>query len=531
MSKSDNYNFEMSRNDDLNEVLFDNKKYIRLSDSNNNYSNNQISYQLSSLSNTNNYVNWAECYLVIPLCFTITSSTANKQFSTTDIKNTKLFCLKNNLHLINSLTIQCDGKPIHQSSANLNEWLNFDKLVSLNKNMVDQLDYLNFYPDDAENWNYETSTKESVNFNMFDASDNLTGFNKRNSIFLNGGGGSTINIKKGNSLMSDNLNQKPICKILDGSISYHWNAVLKLSDLSDYFKKVGVSKTFTEINIGVNMGSFNVGVTTATNADPNIASFDKITSFTSSFQFNTNPCQLNLKNLVLGTSTTTNTYNLNCVLKINNDYATGTNIYAPVLVPSPSVLNSYISNPTRTFYFDDVFYTNIEKVGASSSINFNVSNGKTNLKGILLVPYVHSSKNIIGTSQIYPPLNCFDNSPNTTSPLLTLSNLNIILGGSSVQTNANDYDYMMFLQNIYGLKSITGGSNLENGLISLNKFYNNYRFYYFNLNDNGDNENVSKSIQITGINKSAVDVSINVYVIYTKKVLIDKIEGKILDIQ
>jgi len=125
---------------------FTSKQYHTVQDNNNStYSNSQIYYQLSNIYNLNKYYDWSNAVLIIPITISVESSNADL------VATSRILALKNNLHLINSMVMSVNGKIIHQSTQNINEYFNFVKLSEITNNTLPYYDYLNFYPEDNNN--------------------------------------------------------------------------------------------------------------------------------------------------------------------------------------------------------------------------------------------------------------------------------------------------------------------------------------------------------------------------------------------
>jgi hypothetical protein len=80
------------------------------------------------------------------------------------------------------------------------------------------------------------------------------------------------------------------------------------------------------------------------------------------------------------------------------------------------------------------------------------------------------------------------------------------------------------------LNCINSGFNLETSLLNLKRWNTNYKYYYFNLNNLTKVENVSQNVELIGNNDTNVGVNLSIFIIYSKKVTIDKRNGNIIEI-
>ena len=105
---SDQYTMEHSMMPESDKYLFENKQYIYVPDGQNgSYSNPQVTFECTSLTNSDRYVGFSEAFLTIPLVLCV-----NGTFTTSN-SNAFAASLKNGYHqLINSIQVQISGNDI-----------------------------------------------------------------------------------------------------------------------------------------------------------------------------------------------------------------------------------------------------------------------------------------------------------------------------------------------------------------------------------------------------------------------------------
>jgi hypothetical protein len=127
-------------------------------------------------------------------------------------------------------------------------------------------------------------------------------------------------------------------------------------------------------------------------------------------------------------------------------------------------------------------------------------------------------------SSLYSP---FASSGGTPDPI-ALTNFNIQLSGKNLFNDQNQFDYQTFYEQFVSSNQLNGSltTGLASGLIGEHEWSNLYRFYYCDCSRSLPQEaGVSRSIQITGVNKSAYSVNLMVFASFTRSLTIDLRSG------
>ncbi len=414
-------------------------------------------------------------------------------------------------------------KVIHQTTNNINEYLNFVKLSEVTNNTLPYFDYLNFYPEDsnklAEKYFFSYDANNLTN-GLANNMDKFESFKYKTDKFL------LPNANYNDKFLKTGVSSQYIDNLKKTSTTehdYEFMCYLKLSDLSDFFKNCGISKLFVDqMTLYLNMGSsewtFN-GVSKKLNLN--------CLETKNSFQYNTSPFYTTFDTDILEADAAA-TNKLTFTISVANSMKKNCEIFIPGFELDPSVENKFISNPLREFYFKDIYYTNINSISANSNFSLKLNNAISNALGVLIIPYIasnHTSNRFITSSIVNVEPNC---------PTIgcSLRNLNVLLAGQQCLLKSADYNYEHFLANLENgaLNVVNGGFNLETSLINLRRWNYNYKYYYFNLNNLPKVENVSQNVELQGLNDNNFNINLSVFIIYNKKVTINKENGNIVEV-
>jgi hypothetical protein len=119
---SDQFMMEHSMMPENDKYLFENKQYIYIPDGQNgSYSNPQVTFECTSLTNSDRYVGFSEGFITIPLVLAV------QGLFTLSTSNAFAASLKNGYHqLINSIQVQISGNDVVTLSNLSNLKINYD---------------------------------------------------------------------------------------------------------------------------------------------------------------------------------------------------------------------------------------------------------------------------------------------------------------------------------------------------------------------------------------------------------------------
>lgn len=318
------------------------------------------------------------------------------------------------------MMMSVNQKVVHQTTNNINEYLNFVKLSEVTKNTLEYYDYLNFYPEDSNELNlkykfgYGENNQPNLLVNNMDSFESFK--YKTDKLELVDTNYDTNFLKTGRS--SQYIDNKKIVSALEHD--YEYMAYLKLSDLSDFFKNVGISKLFVDqltlyLNMGKSEWTFS-GVSRSLESNCN--------ETLNSFQYNTSPFYTIYDTNILSADAA-NGDKITFSISVTNSMKKNCEIYIPGFELNPTVESRFISNPVREFYFCDVYYTNVTNVAANTNFSIKLNNAISNAKGVLIIPYIASNH----TNNKFITSSIVNIEPNTPTIGVSLKNLNVLLAG------------------------------------------------------------------------------------------------------
>jgi len=333
-----------------------------------------------------------------------------------------------------------------------------------------------------------------------------------------------------------------------GNVSWTVYAKLRLKDLADFFEKVPLLKGSTIrflINTNQSITNFTI---TAGNIDATTGAITSqpVLTINSSTITGGRTCPLMIASAGFGSGgccLPADTYNLTCSIYKNNYSAQANQVqatipcrlYAPAYTMNPLSESKYLSlAPTKRVLYKDIFQYQYTNVGAGQTFNFLASNGINRIKSVLVVPFINTST-AGGIANINTALNSFTTPCSATPAMpdpIMLSNFNILISGVNLFISNTLYDFESFREHLMSANQLNGNltTGLTSGQISEDDFSRGYRYYYGDCSRAlPSEENVSRSVQIIGENKSLVPCDIFVFVEFMKELTIDLTTGARVD--
>ena len=349
-------------------------------------------------------------------------------------------------------------------------------------------------------------------------------------------------------------NYRP-CKIASvaGCVTWLVYAKIRLKDLADFFEKTPLLKGSTirfliNTNQAITKFTLDKGSLTAATGAIGTQPLMTIDSVTVTGG-RTNPLMIASAGFGSGSNPLTSTltfgtakkYFLSCSIFKNtfsdqSAYAGAITsgipcrLYAPVYTMNPLAESKYLSlAPTKRVLYKDIFQYQI--TNQSGSFNFLVSNGINRIRSVLVVPFV-SQSNVSGLNTAITPLTTpCSASPAMPDPIM-ITNFNILISGMNLFISNELYDFEAFREQLMSANQLNGNltTGLTSGQISEDDFARGYRYYYGDCSRSlPSEENVSRSVQIIGENKSTVPVDLYVFVEFMKEITIDLTTGARID--
>lgn len=209
--------------------------------------------------------------------------------------------------------------------------------------------------------------------------------------------------------------------------------------------------------------------------------------------------------------------------------ATSIYLYVPAYTFNPVFEQAYLSSPVKTVKYTDVYQYQVQSV-APGSFNTLITNGISNIKSVLVIPFFAGNTAASGLPLAVPVFQSpFDTAGcGTTSPYIQLNNFNVVVSGQNAIYNTERYTFEHFVNQTYGVNAVNGGltDGLSSGLIGFDDWMSNYGYYYTNVERMLPVEqSVPKSIQLMGVNATLRELSLWVFIEYGSQVQIDTITG------
>lgn len=574
MTSSDTYVYDLSNEVDANPHIFMRKEYATcLDQSTGNYASNTSIIETSSLSNASKWVNYYEAKLLVPLSIFLTSS-INGAFNPTATPCDFALGMKNTfLTLIHSINIQYNSVSITSQTGYSSLWNTFKLQTSLNVTDYASLASICFAPDTLTSVSYSATSTISgmgtMNNSNYASPEVITGLSNKAGLcnigFLQRQNFLNYNPATNNSGVTtttqSNLLYKSYCQSVAPSATNSgiWAlfavAEIRLRDLHDFFASAPLLKgSFLRLQLLLNNTSFGF-TTTQINTTGPVAASMTLTSM-SSAQAGVNPLMLASLNTDNGAfsllypttpaaapvpvpyiasiqvgATCLNTSQLQAMgtAVLSNPMLRSVTLSVPQYTFSPEIEMSYIQQGTKRIVFDDIFQYTIVNVQASSgTINALINNGIQGAQEMLVVPIVSSSSNQLSSAgnlalpAFQSPYDPCGGGPS--GYIAQLTNLQVLVAGSSLLMKNAQYVYESFGQNYQGQAGQTNGNlndGMGSGLVDQLGFWYS-PFYYFNLSRGlASDDQVLKSITLLGTNTSNLQLDLYVFISHRKEITVD----------
>jgi hypothetical protein len=214
---------------------------------------------------------------------------------------------------------------------------------------------------------------------------------------------------------------------------------------------------------------------------------------------------------------------------------TSCRITIPVCHVKPDDLIPYLeSTKEQRVEYLDVYQSVISNIGSKKNFNSLLSNGSKDVVGLLIIPTISALSNGIVTGG---PANTTANGFSTNlSPFvsevvcpLSITQLQVLYGSENILPSTLNYSYESFMYHFQDFNRLNGNNSLglNSGLISQKQWEDYYRYYFVALNRKLEEDNMPKSITVSGYNNSNVTADYIVFVITKKSFVINTSTGRV----
>lgn len=517
------------------------------------YTSGQVIIDSSSLAATGNtFQDWSNAYIVLPYnvklecTASIAATAASPTVQTANMLN--FLTSTKNFSLIDSITIEQNGRTVVSQTSNLSQLVNFKAHSTFSQDFIAKNGAtLGYAPDSVGNWKYSAgvggvdNSDNLMTATSFAAPENynsgLLGRQQKFAPVTSTLTTSTKQIAEGDNMQLATAFMPTTAANVVLS-DHHFLATIRLKDLSDFFDKHpkltrGVAyKIYLRVNQGISTFKH-----IATSSTTPLAAID-ITGQT----FNGiggSLVQPSMVSVGAGTLSTLLAWQTNAVsvtldsLKLTSQVDVGANallngvrLYVPSYDAAPEAASKLMRQPTIKAPFFDIYSNVIQSQAAGSYINSQIASGISSPKALIVVPQIAQS--VIGINQQGSAL---DPSPATTMPQCSLTNTQIKVGSEYILPDRVNYEFIQFIENNAQLFGLNGNqrNDMSSGVVDFQKWRNNYRYYAYDLSRYLDSmDNLPRMITFESFNNSNVAVDLYIYVLWERNAEFDLSAGTLL---
>lgn len=505
------------------------KEVAYIPDSNSGSYNGQVTFDLSSLGQTNKWLSYGEAYIMMPYVVSMKSSADWTVGSPTGpyVTNSSI-CLKDGFHqLIDNVQVEYNQKTVCQTQ-NFNNMHTQFKLLSKSsaEDFLKNGPSLGFIGDTVDSYTYAaTGTASGVGY--VNTTGNIFAVQRAGLVADSEGVVSAFpriyNAERveqaGSSYYKNNA------EAAENRI-YYWvyMAQIRLSDITDFFDRIPLCKS-TDLRITLTYNSCTMDITKViTSKIVTITNYSQLSGHSCPYMFFNN--DKDVAGVLTITSGIVKTSQVSPNTPINS-----CRLYVPMYKINDQVsLKMLQSYPVTKFEYNDLF-TFVIPSQAKGAFTHTLSTGIINPQYLIVIPVpkTNSLGGLFGISTYQSP---FDSCPGTTSNV-GISDFNCMVGGENVFQNNQKYEFETFINEVAKLNAIEGNNVLgfTSGILDFNKWRKAYRYYVADLRRREQsNDNVTKSIVLSGTNACANEIIELICIIaYRKSVSINTMNGTSAD--
>jgi hypothetical protein len=321
----------------------------------------------------------------------------------------------------------------------------------------------------------------------------------------------------------DSFKQLPLMKKLDSQMRFYINTGTVVSDLSGNATGVSTGLMATSYSSNTFVGTCPLMQNCLTLYPSN--GTDKTISMASGLFIGT----------ATATSITAGLYTgLNLATGAQSHFMPSCRIYYPQVQLKPERLIPYISeNRAKKVVFTDFLTNTISAISAGSSASSLIQSGVSNIRGILILPFISSSTNgtmgtASGITTFAQYLSPFDTAPMTSAPI-SLLNLQVSVGGVNQLANTLNYGWENFIEQVTIYEKLNAlDYGVSCGLISENYWNQAYKAYYVDLSRANEADLLTpRNVNISFTNNSLQTIDCLVFTEYFKEAVLDVETGLI----
>lgn len=580
---SDNYDFEKSsRAQDIDDYSpYVDKQYNGfINDLNSSvYTNTSLTlvqFDLGQIYNSQKFTDTNDMFIVVPITMVAGMSQTNGTAVPPVDGNVNLLSLKSNfIHLLHQADLQINGKTIESTQPYINIAKHFQMMSEMSVNDLTTIGSTYGFGEVVDNprsavWNGNAVDKSGNGFTnnrVFAENGAVTG-NPVTAVAFSSPAHryqTTCQSKQNNGTINDAITSKlsryidltagvannnfvgtlvsetqlknefkPTYQVLNTNYMVWYDyAVIKLSNVFESLGNIGLVRKFDcTLRLWFNTGTVNATIANGNTIDPDYS----ITTGNNSFT-NTCPIMINYLNdlsakggipaatknisagCYIGKPPVTSYGSINLGASGASSPLPACRIYYSQIQVEPQKALTYIEqNRNKKVVYRTVLSNQYNNITTNGTFNQLVNSGVVHPVGLLMIPYISSTATGLGDFQWKSP---FDSCPATSAPI-SLTNLQVSVGGVNQLQSTLNYTYEHFVEQINVAESLTSSDfGISCGLFN-QQYWETFRHYYVNIERSAlTDKNVARNVNISFQNNSLVPIDLLTFIIYSEEFTID----------
>ena len=494
---SDSYTFGKSLSNHSSEKedhIFLNKDLQYIVDSNSrNYTRNEVTFDSVTLSNNGRFTDYSEAFLSIPVVIQLERTVGGGATPLSTAQALDQIRMKNNLALIDSVSVTYNNQTVVQESSEIASHLCFKQHTTMSLDDQVKSDVFG-HVKDSHAWSYSDSAGL---MNSDSASASADRLKRPWETEINGDVMPFEKIKKSGA----------DCYEAGGANNhiFYYDCRIMLKDLSSVFEKLPLVKG-ASIRISVRLNQGSVSVATDAQGVASVVPNLKGSAFP-------------VMRLSLPVNETTDIISV-AVAKLGayEHQKKECRMYVPVYELAGSFESQYLSQSSKKVVYDDVYINHVRNIG-QGAFSSMLTNSIARSKRLIVVPMLSRATN--GGS--LPTESPFCTAPATVSP--NFCKMNVKVSGRNVYPANVEYKYEHFMNEI-GMETAE-----KEGLLSLKDHQNVFGYFVVDLSRrHAEDDMTPLSLELFGSVESPLPLDFLCITEFEKDITVDVATGQLLSV-
>lgn len=533
-----------------------------------------VQFDLSSIYNSAKFSDTGDLFTVLPITMVAAFSTSTAgtfPASPPGPGNVNLLTLKNNfIHLIHQADLSINGKTVEDVQPYINIAKHFQMLSEMSWGDLKTVGY-SLGMSEPDNWKskvYNGSTTATITNKSGNGMTNNRPFHSQANYYGGDRNNTTLTANQYDNCLNTGIQQRlgrymdttagnvngiygataatissltqlkndftPTYEVSGNYMIWYDYAIIKLSTIFESLSKIGLTrKADIFLRLYINTGTLNISVSGPNSATPGYSLTTANNSFTGTCPFTVNYMTDTYANGGIPATTANITAGLYLVKAPNTTYnginlgASGAShslpacrIYYSQIIIQPNLAEEYIlNNRAKKCIYRTVLTNQYNNTTPGGNFNQLISSGVVHPTAILIVPYVSSTASFsLGDFATKSP---FDTVPGDAHPL-SLTNLQVTIGGQNVLQSVLNYNYETFLEQVLYSEQLTSADfGVSTGLFDAS-FWNYNRYYWINVERSNIADKLQpRNINISFTNNNNVPIDVLVFTFKSNQLTID----------